>query len=268
MMERGRVFNPSRLALARRRRGLTKRELADAAQLSERSIVAYEAGATVPNDDTVAELARVLTFPPAFFYRGDVDEIPADAASFRSMSRMTAAQRDRALAGGQLALELTAWTDDRFGLPGADLPDLRHYSDPEAAANTLRVHWRLGDGPITHMVRLLEAKGVRLFSLAEHCREVDAFSFWRGPVPFVFLNTMKSGERGRFDAAHELAHLTLHRHGEPAGREAERDADAFASAFLMPRSAILATAPRVPSLERLTAAKRRIAQGRSDVLIV
>jgi len=251
------VFNPSRLALARRRRGLTKRELAEAAQLSERSIVAYESGATVPTDATVEQLARALAFPVAFLHRADVDAIPEGSASFRSMARMTAAQRDRALAGGALALELTAWTEARFGLPPADVPDLRHCKDPEAAAGALRQHWRLGDGPITHMVRLIEAKGVRVFSLAEQCRELDAFSFWRAGTPFVFLNTMKSAERGRFDAAHELAHLAMHRHGEPNGREAEREADAFASAFLMPRSGVLAGAPRVPSLERLTRLKRQ-----------
>jgi Zn-dependent peptidase ImmA (M78 family) len=105
------------------------------------------------------------------------------------------------------------------------------------------------------MVRLLEAKGVRVFSLAEECLEVDAFSFWRGNRPLVFLNTMKSAEHSRFDAAHELGHLVLHPHGQPNGRQAEREANTFAGAFLMPRSSLLAYAPRSATLPDLIRAK-------------
>ena len=72
----------------------------------------------------------------------------------------------------------------------------------------------------------------------------------------MFLNTYKSAERGRFDAAHELGHLVLHRHGGPKGRDAEKDADRFASEFLMPRSSVLAAAPAVLGLERCMRLKR------------
>ena len=85
------------------------------------------------------------------------------------------------------------------------------------------------------MIKLLESKGVRVFSLAENTKNVDAFSCWRNDVPYIFLNTFKSADRSRLDAAHELAHLVLHRHGGPRqGREAEIEANSFASSFLMP----------------------------------
>ena len=101
------------------------------------------------------------------------------------------------------------------------------------------------------MVHLLEAKGVRIFSLAINAREVDAFSLWKDVTPFVFLNGNKSSEHSRYDAAHELGHLVLHRHGSPQGRDAEREADAFASAFLMPTASVIAHAVRNPSLSVL-----------------
>jgi Zn-dependent peptidase ImmA (M78 family) len=66
---------------------------------------------------------------------------------------------------------------------------------------------------------------------------------------------MKSGERGRFDAAHELGHLVLHRHAAPQGREAEHEADAFASAFLMPRGAVVAATPTYVDVDRLVRLK-------------
>jgi Zn-dependent peptidase ImmA (M78 family) len=106
------------------------------------------------------------------------------------------------------------------------------------------------------MVHLLEAKGVRVYSLAIDAAEVDAFSMWRRDRPFVFLNTLKSAEHGRFDAAHELGHLILHRHAAPNGQEAERDANAFASALLMPSASVRAHAPRFATIDNLMRLKK------------
>ena len=128
--------------------------------------------------------------------------------------------------------------------------------NPEAAAESLRRAWSLGALSIRNMIHLLEAKGVRVLSLALDAKEVDAFSMWKGTRPFVFLNTYKSTEHSRFDAAHELGHLVLHKHGPPQGREAEKQANNFASAFLMPRGSVLANVPRLPSYSTLVRLKK------------
>jgi Zn-dependent peptidase ImmA (M78 family)/DNA-binding XRE family transcriptional regulator len=249
-------FNAQRLTLAREKRGFTKVKLAMAASLTTRSITAYETGETIPTTETINALATVLGFPTLFFFAQKPELPAADAASFRSQKAMTAGQRDSALASSALAIDLIDWIDQRFSLPQCSLMDLRDYS-PEAAASELRFQWGLGERPIQNTVHLLEAHGIRVFSLVENCRQVDAFSFWRGETPFVFLNTVKSGERGRFDAMHELGHLVLHRHGGPGGRVAEKEADDFAAAMLMPRADVMANAPRYPSVETLIGAKCR-----------
>ena len=74
----------------------------------------------------------------------------------------------------------------------------------------------------------------------------------------MFLNTFKSAERSRFDAAHELAHLILHKHGAPNGQEAEKQADTFAGSFLMPRASVLASAPRSPTISAHPALKAKM----------
>ena len=140
--------------------------------------------------------------------------------------------------------------------PECKLTDFRGYS-PEAAAAGVRSLWGLGERPIKNTIHLLEAHGIRVFSLAEDCKEVDAFSFWQDSTPFIFLNTFKSGERSRFDGMHELGHLLLHRHGGPDGRAAEHEADAFASAMLMSRGDVLAHAPRLATLPVLIQLKKR-----------
>lgn len=249
-------FSPTRLILARTRRRLTQTALAERCGLSRRILVAYEVGAKSPSNNTVDVLARVLDFPPSFFAADEVDALQPEAVSFRSLSSLTARDRDAVLAAGTIATDLDAWLSQRFHLPQADLLDLRE-PNPELAAQAVRASWGLGAQPVSNMVHLLESRGVRVFSLAEDCLSVDAFSLWRREVPFVFLNTLKSAERGRFDAAHELGHLVLHRHGEPHGREVEQQANQFASAFLMPAEAVRASAPRVLTLDAIQALKTR-----------
>ncbi|MCY4598363.1 MAG: XRE family transcriptional regulator [Acidobacteria bacterium] len=252
-------MNPSRLALARKRRRLTKVALARLVNLSPRSLSSYESGVTCPPREILEALADALRFPVSFFSRPDVEELPADGASFRALKSMTAGQRDAALAAGALAVELNRWITDQFTLPSADLPDLRD-CEPEDAARVLRVEWGIGVLPIGNMVHLLESKGIRVFSLAERAKQVDAYSLWHAETPFVFLNTMKTPEHGRMDAAHELGHLVLHRHGgtRNRGRDVEKDAQRFGAAFLMPEDSIrtLVRRPILPTMPQLIQLKR------------
>jgi Zn-dependent peptidase ImmA (M78 family)/DNA-binding XRE family transcriptional regulator len=234
------MLTPSRLALARKRRGMTLVRLADAVGVSTRSLSAYENGRQQPTRQTMRALADALAVPSAFLQAPEIDEIPPDTASFRALSKMTAAQRDTARGAGRIAFLINDWIEERFRLPTAEVPTLPKL-DPETAAEAVRARWGLGQAPISNMIHLLESHGVRVFSLAEECAEVDAFSlYWHG-TPFVFLNMIKSGERGRFDAAHELAHLVLHTdHRVPQGPDAEQEANRFAATFLMPAHSVIA----------------------------
>jgi Zn-dependent peptidase ImmA (M78 family)/DNA-binding XRE family transcriptional regulator len=252
------MFNPTRLAVARKRRQLTKKALAVKARVAQATLTRIENGDTCdPDKETVEALAQALTYPVGFFYLDDCESLSTGSVSFRSLSSLTARQRDAALAAGTIAFLLDDWITERFNLPAPDLLDLRDES-PEAAAVALRDHWGIGSKPVPHMTKLLEAKGVRVFSLSEKNKNVDAFSCWRGNCPYVFLNTFKSSERSRYDAAHELGHLVMHIHGASSGqRDVERDADRFASAFLIPRGDLISHMQRVSSLSQLIAEKQR-----------
>jgi Zn-dependent peptidase ImmA (M78 family) len=252
------MFNVSRLELVRKRSRYTAKTLAERANVAPVTLSRVVNRQQIADDVTVDKLINALSFPRDFYFKDDVDPIDVSAASFRSLTVMTARERDAALAAGSLAYEMADWVRARFNLPTADLLDLSHERDPASAARILRQYWAIGEKPIGNMIRLLETKGIRVFSLSENTKNVDAFSCWRDGEPYVFLNTFKSTERSRFDAAHELAHLVLHKHGGPRqGRSGELEAHAFASSFLMPRDDVLANIPFVTTLKQIVREKKR-----------
>jgi Zn-dependent peptidase ImmA (M78 family)/DNA-binding XRE family transcriptional regulator len=248
------VFNPTRLLLAPERRGLLAKDLASKCQVTPQTVTHWESGETRPSEELIVRIAEVTGFPLAFFSLGDIDSLPEGSVTFRARSRIPARQKRSALAAGTLARELTIWIEQRFDLPKVSLPDLTD-QPPDLVARIIRAEWMLGDKPIPNMIHLLESRGVFVLSLAEDVHELDAFSFWSGKRPIVLLNTMKSAERSRMDAAHELMHLLAHR--EETDKSEEEEANKFAGAFLMPKESLFANAPRIPALPQLIDAKRR-----------
>ena len=119
------MFNPSRLTLARKRRGWTKRKLAAAVGVTDRTVLFWEKeGEIDPAEMTLPLIADALGFPISFFTASDLDEVPRNAVSFRALTKMTATQRNAALAAGSLALALSDWIEERFQTPEPDVPKL------------------------------------------------------------------------------------------------------------------------------------------------
>ncbi|MBU1387738.1 MAG: ImmA/IrrE family metallo-endopeptidase [Proteobacteria bacterium] len=231
-------FNPNRLRFAREARAFTIKKLSEELHISAKTLSIYENGQLEPSkDDLLNSLSNILQFPIDFFFMDDVISLEKTIVSFRSLARMSASTRNASLCSGRLALEFIGWVENKIELPPNSIPDYR-YTDPEAAALKLRTQWTIGDRPIKNLIHLLEAKGVKVFSLNRATFDMDAYSFWIENKAFIFLNTIKSVERSRFDTAHELGHLVLHKHGAPSGKMAEIEANRFASAFLMPESDI------------------------------
>lgn len=251
-------FNSGRLVLARKRRGFTAKHLSDLTGISSVHLSRIEKNKSENLEEaTIDLLANALGFPKVFFYGEELSTPLKENVSFRSLTSMTAKERDSAISASAFAFQISEWVSGKFNLPKIDLLDLSDQDRPAIAASLLRGYWGLGEKPIGNVVKLLESKGIRVFSLCENTKNVDAYSCWENRVPYIFLNTYKTAERSRFDALHELGHLVLHSQDKPQGREAEREANEFASYFLIPQSDLIGNVPRVTSLSQLIRVKKR-----------
>ncbi|MDR1397217.1 MAG: ImmA/IrrE family metallo-endopeptidase [Desulfarculales bacterium] len=257
-------FNPSRLTFVRKLRGFTMRSLAQKVGMTERALSQLENGHSQPRPATLTLIADHLKIPAAFFYADDIDCITADSASFRALTKMSIKNRDIALSQGSVAIQINKWFEEKFRLPDQQLPSELGYKEgrnsfdsPEGAAEALRCYWELAQLPIPNMFHLLESKGIRIFSLSDLATEIDAFSFWHDSVPYIMINAKKTSERHRFDLAHELGHLILHQHERLIGRDIEKEANGFASAFLMPRNELCMTFRRSLTIPAMLQQKQK-----------
>jgi Zn-dependent peptidase ImmA (M78 family)/transcriptional regulator with XRE-family HTH domain len=263
-------FDAARLTQARALAGMTKKKLAEHIGVTAAAIGQYEAGSSRPRPDLLPRLATTLNVPMAFFLGGRPHgRLDASMAHFRSLRSMRVYQRSKAIAYTEQVWELAYALEKHVQLPWIDLPGFSGGevssgaalpADPVAAARALREQWQLGDGPVTHLVRRMEARGIIVVTpTADPDTEVvDAFSTSRLPRPIVVLTPNRADDvyRHRFSAAHELGHLVLHGDTMPGDSQQEREANVFAAEFLTPRHAILPCLPARADLGRLAGLQR------------
>lgn len=253
------AFDGDRLRAARELRRLTQGDLAREAGgagpvtgLTPAAVSQFELGEAVPSVKTLAALVRALDVGPEFLCAAPTDEESDLPAFFRSLRATPARERKHARNLIQLVHRLIVVLDQYVELPERDVPSVPcdPFEEPEArrqaaeaAAERVRRVWKIGRGPIGNVVGTVESHGVVCTHLRLDDPRVDAFSVNFSDHPVAVLGTDKAKwDRSRFDAAHELGHLVMH--DEASGMaEAERQANEFAAAFLMPARDIRSQLP-------------------------
>lgn len=252
-MNAARSFNGQRLRDVRAARGLTLREVADRIQVTPGAISSFEVGRKFPAPRTVEELAGVLDVDPSFFARAE----PAERTKplfFRSMASATKKARHSAERYFGWLCEIATVLDEHvefapFRLSGAS-SDANYLGQRqiEDAAIATRAAMGMGLGPIGCVAWSLENAGVLISEFDLHSEALDAFSDAESsPRPIVVLNSVRDSEtRRRFNLAHELAHVVLHRtcakdalSAATRFSEIEVQANCFAGAFLLPEETFL-----------------------------
>ncbi|WP_462321056.1 helix-turn-helix domain-containing protein [Halochromatium sp.] len=243
-------FQSIQLTQARLARGLTRVALATAVKRSAPTVSKWESGQQTPDPDALNALAQALRVPRDFFLN-TAFEAGERPRFFRSMANATKRSRERIqqhlLWLQRISHDLQQWVD----LPEPDVPDLGgpdfqllQERDIEEAASRVREHWGLWRAPIPDMLLVMENAGLVVGRCSFSAPSIDGVSHWSlaDDRPYVLLSSDKrTAVRSRFDAAHELAHLVLHRHVDQSAltqrdefKELESQAHRFASALLMP----------------------------------
>lgn len=268
-------FVGERLKEAREARGLTAISLSEIVGVSRQAISQYENDQQTPRPEVMEKIEHSLNLPTDFFSRPVTEQPKTSKIFYRSMSTATKTARVRVGRRYEWLQNIVAYVDRFVTLPSVRFPNFDVPQDPtqlsqediEDLASKTRKFWGMGEGPISNVAWLLENNGSVVTRGMMGADKLDAFSEWyerskEYNTPFIFLGADKnSGARSRFDAAHELGHLVLHRniHKKYIKRQStfkliEDQAHRFGSAFLLPPTTF-ANDVSAPNLDTFRALK-------------
>jgi Zn-dependent peptidase ImmA (M78 family)/DNA-binding XRE family transcriptional regulator len=254
----------ARLQSARHALGLTQGAVGKAMSLATSTISAIEAGKRGVTGPELHAFARLYHRPVASFFDEEAEESPGFQYLFRNAD-LDVLDRESLVLFERLTQDyrLVEQICDAAPLPRP--PDystfgLRTEQDAETLADMERGRLGLGEAPLANLMDLLDSTvGVRTFLLPVSSQS------WSGLVvkdrdgrPCIAVNSKEEIYRRNFNLAHEYGHVLVHlyKQGMPDARvdraiqivrssADEQFANAFASAFLMPRRAVLAHLERV-----------------------
>lgn len=246
-----------RLRQARELCGLRQSELAKRVGKSQATIANIESGISVPSKQLLADVAHSTGFPVAFFSIPVFAYFPDEEMMFRARASTT---RKEAVAGcryAEIVYELMVRVLEEH-VEALPLQLQKSSDSPIIAAQRTRRLLRLSpDQPVEHLINAIERSGVLVLSLPLQFEKVDAFSAWIGNEqkrPVIAVCRISSGDRVRWNMAHELGHLILHSHLTQLRKDDHRTADQFAAEFLLPEVAMrqeLVSPVTLSSLARL-----------------
>lgn len=255
------ALDRTRLQAGRELRGLSQTALARDAGITAAAISQFENGHSRPTPSTLLKISHALDLPLGYFARRPGAPAAAQPVPFfRSLRSTAVGERKRATALVGLVHELVQAVEQHVALPAADAPPNKPTADAgvEQAAAAAREHLRLDPhAPVPDVVLALERRGIVTARFHVDGHHMDAFSVAYADRPVVVLGADKGQrDRSRFDAAHELGHLVLHKPEHACTKEAEGQAHRFAAAFLMPDDAIRGDLPAHADWHRLAELKR------------
>jgi Zn-dependent peptidase ImmA (M78 family)/transcriptional regulator with XRE-family HTH domain len=229
--------------------GLTQVRLAQTANVSQSWLSDVETGNKDAQLDQLSSIAAA-TGTPISFFSVQPSTIPRDSLHFRKLASASKVTTRRIHAFYSESYRVTEDLLQHGNYPPAILPYVTEpsvdTSGIETAAGETRQALRLApDKPIPHMTRALERAGIAAapivlteFDTGELGSSGHHFgvSFWGGIGEPALIGYFPGpqGDRDRFTMAHELGHLVLHTFRGQSSLDAEREANLFASAFLVP----------------------------------
>lgn len=231
-------FNGAELRLARIFNSFSLEDVAEKVFKTKQYLSNIESGKTVPTLELAERLAQVLSVDISFFMN-NFPSLNEEQFHFRKLVSTSVSLKNSVIARGELVKRLSFYLDGKLKLPDVRIPDYSsdyHRQDIERVAELCRDEWGLGRGPIENVTRLVENNGVVVTSFKSISKDIDALSLVSKRPIIVRSEAKTSVCRQRFDICHEIGHFVLHQGTQTGDRLTEGEANAFSSAFLVPRS--------------------------------
>lgn len=263
-------LQPARLEQALSARGLTKGQLASLVGVAASTVTKWCKGDQSPESETFDRLASVLNLQPEWLTRPMLQ--PVTPPLYRSNASTLKTARAKLEAHTEWAQETALLLSDYVDYPNLNLPK-RGFTDPEqisnedieSAADECRKMWRLGKVPIQNLALAAEGAGIIIVRQETEISVIEGLSAWSIPLcrPVVLLSADKANAfRSRFDLAHEIGHLILHKHIPRTDaleryNQMEKQAHRFAGALLLPAETFATEARIPPNLDNLLILKQR-----------
>jgi Zn-dependent peptidase ImmA (M78 family)/transcriptional regulator with XRE-family HTH domain len=231
---------------------LTQTALAELAGVTQSKVSDIEAGRDArPKNEDVERIARATGFPVEFFYLGALPDMPD--GNYRRLKRGKARASRQVRAQARQVVELVQRAEHIVSMPPVRIDAVSHVDDIEAIAQDVRDAAGVGRrDPIPNLTRAVERAGVVVAGIPSEIPDHTGYSAWPdfrlGGRPIIVFSRDDPGDRQRFTIAHELGHLILHtpaREDELDVDRAEKEANLFAGALLLPREAAI-EAMRLP----------------------
>jgi Zn-dependent peptidase ImmA (M78 family)/transcriptional regulator with XRE-family HTH domain len=240
------VFSHDKLRLARCAAGRSLAEIGEILGVTRQYAHKLEVNG-IPSTQQLVTLSEALGVSSDFFYSPRRSCIELEQCHFRSVRASTLTIKKSIAAQVELFELLIDELDKEISFPPVAFQmieePLTSIDRVEQIAEQFRRDQGLGLGPISSVSRLAEKVGVLVVSVVDADDRVDAFSL-HNKRPLIVRNTAKMNPcRQRFDVAHELGHLIMHQGMETGCHDTENQANAFASALLMPRSSFAGEFP-------------------------
>lgn len=232
--------NYNMIILGRVYRGLSQNELAKELPIGPAQLCKIEKGLVVANSEVIDSISTILNLPTSFFFRkGSI--FPANLY-YRKKSKASVKVLSKAEAEMNIHRLNIQELLDSVEINAPQLPHLEveDFESPRSVAKQLRQLWRLPRGPIQNLVSVLEKNGIIIIPMDFGTSDVSGHSMLTEQGnPMIFINKQHPVDRQRFTLAHELCHLILHiNHMISDFRDIEKEADQFASEFLIPNEDI------------------------------
>lgn len=258
-------FNGEKLKTARTYRSMTLAELGKLIDLSKQTLSLYENNKGNPDFETIIKLSKVLKFPTNYFTQESNNNIKSGSTYFRALSTTTKKSRASEITRVEFIGSLYEALYNYIDFPELNLPTIYHDNEDltddyiEKIALELRNCWNLGLEPIKNLQHVLESNGLIVVGVNVPDRKIDAYSQIINIDDYeTYIIVLATGKKGKarinFDMAHELGHILLHPWTEDIEtlsneefKERERQANKFASSFLLPRDTFLADCRKYPT---------------------